>query len=304
MIGIYALTWEHTDSLYIGQSQNVHNRYKEHIKALSNNAVTYNDKLQNMYNTFGQPSLLILEECSLLELDEKEISWIKEFDSVNLGLNVAYGGSYITRGTVGPKNKYSKITILKAFSMLYRTLHTMQYISNRTGISINMLSHISTGACHVWLKEAYPNQYDNMLHNIDKRIKNNQMGNKYNETKQYPLLRGPDGNTYHIDNVRAFCSSREDLGLSGISNLYAVMLGKRKSHKGYTLVDQATTTITEVTRPIVIDPDGVLFDNITNITEFCRNHTLLCDNPRVSARGISSLLRGERSSYKGFKLIS
>lgn len=302
MIGIYALTWEQTDKLYIGQSQNIENRYKEHIKTLARKAVTYNTKLQDTYNMYGTPSLLVLQECSLLDLDANEVSWINEFDSINTGLNIAVGGNSITRGNIGPSSKFTKTSILKAFSLLYRTLDTLPTISKRSGISTNMLTHISTGACHVWLQEAYPNQYSIMIDNIKKRAKHNQIGNKYNEIKTYPPIIGPDGVIHTIDNVRAFCISREDLGLSGYSNLYAVMLGKRDVHKGYRLLDKTINTTTNSLRPSIVDPEGNVFENIHNITEFCRDNSLLKDNARVASRGISSLMRRERKSYKGFTL--
>lgn len=299
MIGIYALTWENCDRFYIGQSQNVESRFKEHISSLKRNAVTYNSKLQDMYNSKGTPTLVLVEKCSLIDLDACEIFWIKEFDSINNGLNVSAGGECITRGTIGPSSLYSKTRILRAFSMLYKGLDTLHIIATKSKVSIGALGHINNGSSHLWLKEEYPSQYLAMNNNAKLRLKQNQTGNNYNLVRNYPLLKGPDGNIHSIKNVLEFCR-KEGLNTSSVSNLYAVLLGKRATHKGYSLANPNTTTTTNTNNYSILDPDNILFSNISNISAFCREHPLLLDNFRVSSRGISSLLRGERNTYKGF----
>jgi hypothetical protein len=301
MIGIYALLWEQEGSIYIGQSQNIDIRFKEHVKALSRNSVTYNSKLQDKFNQLGSPKLMVLEECSLLELDTKEVGWIKEFDAINAGLNIAFWGTGITRGTIGPSAVYTKYQILKAFSLLYRTLDTLTHISNRSSVSTNMLTHISAGSCHVWLQEDYPTQYAIMIGNISLRIKRNQQGSGIQDTKMYPPLQDEQGNVFYITNVMEFCKNNADLSLLSISNLYAVLNGNRKTHKGFSLVDKNITTKTTKVTYVVSSPTGEIH-TFTNISEFCRDNTLLQENASASRKGISSLLRRGRPAYKGWKL--
>ena len=74
MIGIYKITNKVNGKSYIGQSNNIERRLKEH-KYISSES---NKSLKRAYKKYGKDNFefSILEECKLEELDEKEIYYI------------------------------------------------------------------------------------------------------------------------------------------------------------------------------------------------------------------------------------
>ena len=74
MIGIYKITNKINGKSYIGQSNNIERRLKEH-KYISSET---NKSLKKAYKKYGKENFefSILEQCKLEELDEKEIYYI------------------------------------------------------------------------------------------------------------------------------------------------------------------------------------------------------------------------------------
>lgn len=72
--GIYKI--EINDKVYIGQSKDIHRRWKHHRNLLKRIAHD-NPHMQNLFNKYGESSLKfsILEEC--LNLSEREAFWIE-----------------------------------------------------------------------------------------------------------------------------------------------------------------------------------------------------------------------------------
>lgn len=81
-VGIYALYWEEQDLVYIGQSSRLEARHKEHLVDLSQK-IHSNYKVQESYNSYGEPKHIIIEYCKIEELDALEIYWTNEFNSLN-----------------------------------------------------------------------------------------------------------------------------------------------------------------------------------------------------------------------------
>jgi group I intron endonuclease len=99
--GIYKIVNKINNKIYVGQAFNLYDRWKYgHIWSLKNNRHS-NIHLQKSYNKYGEDNFYfeIIEECTLEELNEKEIYWISYFkSSIRLyGYNMTEGGS----GTVG-----------------------------------------------------------------------------------------------------------------------------------------------------------------------------------------------------------
>lgn len=92
-IGIYKIQNKINGKVYIGQSQNVEFRCKEHREILRKNSHR-NHKIQNAWNKDGEDNFTfeLLEECTLEQLDEKEIFYIKKFNSYENGYNLTEGG--------------------------------------------------------------------------------------------------------------------------------------------------------------------------------------------------------------------
>lgn len=96
MIGIYKIENKANGKVYIGQSIDIDNRWKNHRCELRRNA-HYNDHLQRAWNKYGEDSFVfsIIEECVETELDEKEIYWIDYLHSCEYeyGYNSSLGGT-------------------------------------------------------------------------------------------------------------------------------------------------------------------------------------------------------------------
>ena len=84
MIGIYSIKNIVNGKVYIGSSNNIQKRFRKHKTEL--NTKTHSNKyLERAYEKYGKDNFefIILEECSLQELIEKEISYIKKYNSLN-----------------------------------------------------------------------------------------------------------------------------------------------------------------------------------------------------------------------------
>jgi len=92
-IGIYKLNFKGTDKVYIGQSKNIESRFNSHISALRAGYST--KKLLEAYNSFGTPTIEILCECRIEELNDFENETIEIYNAVDNGFNASYtAGNY------------------------------------------------------------------------------------------------------------------------------------------------------------------------------------------------------------------
>lgn len=102
MIGIYKITKKDSGKSYIGQSNDIDRRFKEHC---------YKKDLviEKAIQRYGQNAFTfeILEECSLDELDQKEKYWISFYNTYKgFGYNCSPGG----HSAVGEQNNRTKLT--------------------------------------------------------------------------------------------------------------------------------------------------------------------------------------------------
>lgn len=91
--GIYKITINDY-YIYIGQSVDIKCRWSNHLSKLKQNK-HHNKKLQNVFNKYSDSiKFQIIEECSVDELDEREIFYIQQFKSYNTNyiLNMSVGG--------------------------------------------------------------------------------------------------------------------------------------------------------------------------------------------------------------------
>ena len=96
VVGIYKITNKVNGKCYIGQSQDIATRFREHKYLLRRNKYG-NRKIQNAWNKYGEGNFTfeVIEECTVDELDEKEMKYIKEYDSHYNGYNNTDGGGGI-----------------------------------------------------------------------------------------------------------------------------------------------------------------------------------------------------------------
>lgn len=93
--GIYKISNTVTGKCYIGQSVNVRRRLTKH-KDMLEKGNHFNSHLQNAWNAYGSEAFNfeIIDQCPVEQLDQKEIFWIRLYDSDNrkYGYNIASGG--------------------------------------------------------------------------------------------------------------------------------------------------------------------------------------------------------------------
>jgi len=234
-IGIYRLVFDNTDKVYIGQSVNIEKRFLQHLHSMRNNLANY--KLNEAYKLYGKPTLDILVECRIDELDEYEDESIGIFDSVNNGFNIYSYANQAPTSAKGPESgnaKYSKVQILRVFDLLVNSPElSFKQISENTKVSVSVISNISCAKLHSWLREEYPEKYNILIEQIGTRSKGSSIiSNKLSAKSQgiqYPKIRDPYGNVYTVDNAYKFARTHDLAG----NHLTEVLNGHRKSHKGW-----------------------------------------------------------------------
>lgn len=243
-IGIYLLSFQNNNKVYIGQSIDIERRFKQHLRELIADKHA-NYRLQEYFNMYGIPDLNILEVCSIEELFYKEQIWTEEFDSVNNGLNIIEAG-ICGNGVNSNNSKYSKVQILKVFIMLYKYNATRKQISDRVKVKEALVKGIAGGRSHLWLKEKYPIQY-NIMRNSGVKIKGavGKNINKFGHTTNYPKLVDSYGNVYTIEpNLVDWIENNIDFDnkLSAMANLSSILKhrksGKLQSYKGYRIYSE------------------------------------------------------------------
>ena len=300
--GIYCLSFESINGVYIGQAINIENRFKRHIRALKleqadSSRKHKNYKMYNAYIKYGEPDISILEVCSEAELDMKECTWIEEFDSINNGLNICSGGK-AGRGPDTGASRYSREQILDIFEMLLIPENTYMNIAKEVCVPIHVVQSISSSTIHNWLQDAYPDKYATMVsHRGARKHNSNNIGHLKLTAEAigcvYPIIIDTKGVEYKINSIRGFSTEH---GIDG-GNLIKLLNGVHKTCKGFRLKSASDVTIrSKKVYGSILSPEGTVYKDITNIKEFSEKHGLCSSS-------IGKVLRGSRPQYKGWKLI-
>lgn len=111
--GIYMIRNIANDKKYIGLSRDCYGRISRHKTNLKHNKHS-NCHLQAAWNKYGWQmfEFLIIEECCIDSLPEREIYWIKYYDSFKNGYNRSGGGDGTTDAILSPeRNKLISIAL-------------------------------------------------------------------------------------------------------------------------------------------------------------------------------------------------
>lgn len=105
MIGIYKITKIQNGKSYIGKSNDIERRFKEHQTKGKTSKIPVDEAIEKYgVNAFTYE---IIEQCSLEDLNECEQHWIKYYNTKNNGYNCNDGGD---AATYGENNGRSKLT--------------------------------------------------------------------------------------------------------------------------------------------------------------------------------------------------
>lgn len=148
-IGIYKIENLINHKVYIGQSIHIEKRWQEHCR-FSNDSV-----IAKAIQKYGKEnfSFQILEECSEQELDEKELSYIRKYNSlVPNGYNVT---DYI-EGQRRLYIYYDRDTLLQIISDIKDTNLTFKEIAAKYDLDISMIYYLNRGDYHTLENLTYP----------------------------------------------------------------------------------------------------------------------------------------------------
>lgn len=92
--GIYTIKNKLDGKMYIGQSVNINKRKAYHLWMLRSGN-HFNPKLQNAFNKYSEENFefKVLELCKFDEINNKEIQFIKKYNSIEEGYNICEGGN-------------------------------------------------------------------------------------------------------------------------------------------------------------------------------------------------------------------
>ncbi len=93
-IGIYGIQNKINGNIYVGKTgMNFGDRWDSHKSLLRNNK-HFNQYLQNAWNKYGEENFefVVIEDCSVEELDEKEQYYIKLYKKQDISYNLSDGG--------------------------------------------------------------------------------------------------------------------------------------------------------------------------------------------------------------------
>lgn len=112
MVGIYKITNNINNKIYIGQSVDIEHRLKEHKKPYNWNR----EKSKMLYQAFQKYGLEnftfeVIEECKEDQLDIREQYWIDYYDSYRNGYNMTSGGE-TNYGDNHPGHKLTKEDVI------------------------------------------------------------------------------------------------------------------------------------------------------------------------------------------------
>lgn len=207
-VGIYSLVFEGTDYLYIGQSINIEGRYKDHIDNMVQEIASA--KLMAAFILFNKPRLEILRITTEDTLDEWELFYITEFNSVKYGLNSLNNvtPNNIRKGYIPYNAKYSE----KQYEDILMNCIAIpilidKNIAIKTNTDTETVTNIRKLKKHTWLKIRYPKEYLILENTYNKYLKTLveiseimpvEKKEKIKEVKKYPKIEAPDGTIYEL----------------------------------------------------------------------------------------------------------
>ena len=173
--GIYRIENNINKKNYIGQSIDIHQRWIEHKSNAFNNKISnkkYNYPLYAAFRKYGLNNFnfIILELCEEKFLDEREIYWIKNFNSYNDGYNLTLGG----KGGYNPKKTSVQVLAYDLNGNFIKLFQSQSDISRELKIPVSNISFAIKNSIrcrnYIFMKK----ETDNYPLKIEPYIKKNQ----------------------------------------------------------------------------------------------------------------------------------
>lgn len=151
MTGIYKITNLITKQSYIGQSNNIERRWKEHCRPSKVNK----SLISNAISSFGKEnfSFQILQECKIEELDFYEEFYIKKYNTITPnGYNIESSINGNSRNYTG----YSEEMVSNIISDIKNSSLSLTEIANKYSVNKSTVTRINKGDVHRREGEIYP----------------------------------------------------------------------------------------------------------------------------------------------------
>lgn len=184
MIGIYKITNKTNGRCYIGQSTHIEKRWKDHYYAHQNVADEgYDYPLYKAMRKYGYDNFTfeVLEECDFAALNEREMFYIKHFNSFNDGYNQTLGGDSTIQS--------SKLTVEQVLEIQDKLLtqnYTLKSLSEEYGVHRDTIRDINNGWSWSYLRPelTYPLYYSKKHPSYSKQIETNPLMKKKKEKQK------------------------------------------------------------------------------------------------------------------------
>lgn len=258
--GIYAVYNETAGKVYIGSAKILSRRWDEHKKLLRRNKHK-NPHLQSSWNLHSEKSFIfiIIEFVNFETLLEREQYWLDKisetYEIYNCNLKVS--GFHGRQHSEETKRKISETKKLQQ----HRFTHTEETKRKMSEIQKNIK------------KKPLTKEHKKNISLSSKRLPMSD-SNKQKLIEATTIeftIKDPEGNIHTGKNLESFCRFH-DINASAIN---AVLKGKRRHHKKWTLPDSKTdfNFKQNVNKYDLIDPDGVRHTGY-NLSEFCKTNNL------------------------------
>ena len=288
--GIYKLEFAGTDKVYIGLSKDITSRYTTHIRSMKDG--TCSKKLLHAYQTYGMPTLSILEEVPIDTLELKEVEYIEKYNSIENGFNTLLGSPVyaVDRGFIHGDHDKSEYEIM--FLAIYEARLKYGYsvllkdIASKLEVSESIITQIACCRRHQWLKNVYPEECRFLEETVEKYTYGaHSTGATLGIV--YPTIQDKFGKEYTIgDNLSKFCKEH-NLDNSAMAR---VLCGAATTHKGFRLLSTPLPRKWVITNGLV---DLILIER--EIPSIVKPYNL-------DTSSIIKLINGKKLSHKGWVL--
>ncbi len=227
--GIYKITCQSNNGfeyIYIGQAQKISARWVHHKSSLNNNSHR-NKKIQSVANKYGlgQLAFEIVEICEIEELNDKEMYYIKVFNTYDTkhGLNLTQGGSGPSgfKASSATKQKMSdshKERYAKHGHHCTGRKLTVDQIKQRTE-QLSKSKYSQRGEAHPFYKRVLSEEEIDRLRQA--------------RSKTMSLI-SPDGNIITFKGCNKFCDDNK----LDKNKFYELKRGEIAEYKGYKLTEE------------------------------------------------------------------
>jgi len=290
MIGIYKLVFNNQYA-YIGQSINLERRKKQHIYGMSSGK-HHNKNILNLFERFGTPEFIVLEQCDIEKLNEREFHYVDAETLVVVNLAPIDGLS--DPDSIPHHNKkYSKEAILLVAEMLSDRNMPFKDIESITGVKASTIAAISMGEAHGWLESSVPDVYHKILTLKNQRQK--AIPKKYTEEQIFEILvylgmsKLPHREIAEITDI-------PQTVIQSIAGGYSYTELKTIYPKEYNDMLIASKLRKHKEQLTVVSPAGQHY-LVLNRTEFARNNNL-------RKASFLDLCNGKTKSYKDWTILN